>query len=124
MEQVLIRVPASPVYARVVRLVTSGLASRLRFTIDDIEDLKIAVDELCGYLTGPHGRDGTLQIRFVVADDGIEIRGSGEFADGDTIRTDLSDFSRVILETVVDQATLERVDGVPSFYVVKKKATV
>lgn len=40
-----IRVPAKPQYVGVARLTISGLASRLGFTYDEIEDLKIASSE-------------------------------------------------------------------------------
>ena len=121
MEKVSIRIPANPAYLNVVRLVASGLASRLKFTIDEIEDLKIAVDEMSAYLTGTNGRDGTMEISFVIDDDRIEIQGSGDFAPGQKVRTDLTDFSRVILETVVDEASLEQADGNPVFSLVKSK---
>ena len=121
MDRVAVTIPSSPQYLQVVRLVAAGVASRLKFTLDDIEDLKIAVDELCAYLTGAQGRDGTLHITFTVHDDLIEIEGTGEFTPGDKIRTDLTDFSKVILETVVDSASLEKTDGVPVFKLAKRK---
>jgi serine/threonine-protein kinase RsbW len=40
-----IRVPAKPQYVSVIRLAVSGLATRLGFTYDEIEDLKIATGE-------------------------------------------------------------------------------
>ncbi len=40
-----LRVPADSAYAAVLRTTTAGLAARLDFTIDDIEDLRIAVGE-------------------------------------------------------------------------------
>ncbi|RHW34883.1 anti-sigma B factor RsbW [Lysinibacillus yapensis] len=40
-----IRVPAKPQYVSVIRLTVSGLASRVGFSYDEIEDLKIAVSE-------------------------------------------------------------------------------
>jgi hypothetical protein len=116
-----VKIPASPEYLSVVRLIVSGLASRLRFTIDDIEDLKIAVDELSAYLTGAQGREGTLHIACDVHDDHIEIRGSGYFSAGTKVRTDLTDMSRKILDTVVDEAVLVQTDGVPTFRLVKTK---
>ncbi|MDQ3940729.1 MAG: hypothetical protein M3238_05195 [Actinomycetota bacterium] len=121
MERVSIRIPASPAYLNVVRLVAAGLASRLKFTIDEIEDLKIAVDEMSAYLTGAQGRDGSLEVSFIVSDDRIEIRGQGDFAPGQKIRTDLTDLSRVILQTVVDSAALEQTDGTPVFSLSKSK---
>ena len=40
-----LRIPADSAYLSVLRTVTAGLAARLDFTLDDIEDLRIAVDE-------------------------------------------------------------------------------
>ena len=121
MDTISINIPASPEYLRVVRLIASGLASRLRFTIDDIEDLKIAVDELSAYLTGAQGREGTLEIAFDIHDDRIDIRGAGHFASGTKVRTELTEMSRMILKTVVDDAQLQQLDGMPTFRLSKTK---
>lgn len=121
MGTVAIKIPASPAYLHVIRLIAAGLASRLGFTIDEIEDLKIAVDELCAYLTGAQGREGELQVKFQVHDDRLEIQGLGHFAPGQKVRTDLTEFSRMILETVVDSASLEQFDGSPTFTLTKRK---
>jgi serine/threonine-protein kinase RsbW len=121
MDKVSVRIPAMPQYLQVVRLMAAGLANRLGFTIDDIEDLKIAVDELAAYLTGAHGRAGTLEIFFRVHDDRIEIAGSGHLDAGSRTRTELTEFSRLILETVVDEASLTSSDGTPGFRLVKNK---
>lgn len=40
-----IRIPAKPQYVSVIRLSISGLATRIGFLYDEIEDLKIAVSE-------------------------------------------------------------------------------
>jgi hypothetical protein len=117
-----IRIPASPEYVSVVRLVVAGIASRLGFTIEDIEDLKIGVDELSAYLTGTHGREGTLEIRFSVQGNRIEIDGVGNLSSSQKVRTELTEFSRMILDTVADTASLQQVDGHPSFRLVKSKA--
>lgn len=121
MDKVSISIPASPQYLQVVRLIAAGLASRLTFTIDEIEDLKIAVDELAAYLTGTQGREGTLEIEFGVESDRIEIKGTGKFAPGDKIRTELTELSRQILKTVADDAVLELNDGLPSFSLTKNR---
>jgi hypothetical protein len=83
METVSIRVPASPEFVQVVRLVAAGLAARLHFTLDEIADLKIGVDELTAYLTGPQGRDGDLEIIFSVGEDRLQsgvIEPEGRYA--------------------------------------------
>jgi serine/threonine-protein kinase RsbW len=120
-ETVSIRIPASPEYLHVVRLVTSGLAARVGFTLDDIEDLKIGVDELAAYLTGPQGRDGALEIRFSVGDDHIEIHGAARVGTPQAMRTDLTEMSRMILETVADSAVLTEDDLGPCFRLVKRR---
>lgn len=43
-------VPAKPDYVRLLRAVTAGLAARLEFTYDRIEDLRLAVSEACATL--------------------------------------------------------------------------
>ena len=115
MHTVTIRIPASPAYLQVVRLVAAGLATRVGFTLDEIEDLKIGVDELSAYFTGTQGRDGSLEIRFAVHDDKLEIAGIGHFAPGQKVRTDLTEFSKMILQTVADDASLSQVNGTPTF---------
>lgn len=121
MDKISVQIPASPAYLQVVRLIAAGLASRLGFTIDEIEDLKIGVDELSAYMTGAQGRDGDLSITFTIDGDCIKIDGSGSFGPGQKVRTELTDFSKMILSTVVDGAALTQVDGRPSFELSKRK---
>jgi serine/threonine-protein kinase RsbW len=122
-ETISIKIPASPEYIQVVRLVAAGLASRLSFTLEDIEDLKIAVDELSAYITGAHGRSGTLAVSFTLNDDEIQISGTGEYTQRYELRTELTEFSRMILETVSDSAELSASDGKPTFSLVKSKTS-
>ena len=59
-----LRLPADGAYASVLRTTTAGLAARLDFTIDDIEDLRIAASEASA-LVLPEADDGTdLLCRF------------------------------------------------------------
>jgi serine/threonine-protein kinase RsbW len=70
-------VPALTAYLGVVRTATAGLAARLSFTLDEIEDLRIAVDQACVMLlalprpTPPEA--ATLTCRFRVFDDGLAV---------------------------------------------------
>ena len=121
MEKVTLRIPAEPAYVQVIRLIAAGLASRLELTLEDIDDIRIAVDELATYLVGLHGREGTLEVHFMLHDDRIEIHGRGHFAAGEKVRTDLTELSRMILATVTDSASLEAIDGSPGFALTKKR---
>jgi serine/threonine-protein kinase RsbW len=53
-----LRIPADSAYLGVLRTATAGLAARLDFTLDDIEDLRIAVDEACAMVL-PQARQST-----------------------------------------------------------------
>ena len=41
------RIPSGPEWVRVVRLAVLGVASRMKFSYDDVEDIKLAVSEAC-----------------------------------------------------------------------------
>jgi serine/threonine-protein kinase RsbW len=119
-ETVRLKIPALPEYVGVVRLVAAGLAARLSFTFEDIEDLKIAVDELCAYLTGPQGRPGDLELAFKVSDRSIELVGTARLGDNQPVRGKLTELSRMILDTVTDEASLEAGDGLPTIRLLKR----
>ena len=53
-----LRLPADSAYVSVLRTTSAGLAARLDFTLDDIEDLRMAVGEACA-LVLPSAEDGT-----------------------------------------------------------------
>ena len=57
-----IRLPADSAYLSVLRTATAGLAARLDFTLDEIEDLRIAVDEACAMLLPHADRDGPADL--------------------------------------------------------------
>jgi serine/threonine-protein kinase RsbW len=46
-EEVLLQIPGSPAYISVVRQAIGGLASRMPFTSQDVDDIKLAVGEAC-----------------------------------------------------------------------------
>jgi serine/threonine-protein kinase RsbW len=69
-----LRVPADPAYLSVVRTATAGLAARLKLTLDEIEDLRIAVDEACSLLLGGRSHPGrTLNASFSVGNSTISV---------------------------------------------------
>ncbi len=79
-----LQLPAVGAYLSVLRSATAGLAARLNFTLEEIEDLRIAVDEACALLlpsavTGAHLdcefelRDAELRVSVsVLTLDGVE----------------------------------------------------
>ncbi|GAA0351825.1 anti-sigma B factor RsbW [Bacillus horti] len=70
-----LKIPAKPEYVGVVRLLISGVASRFGFSMDDIEDIKLAVAEACTNATlhAYEGGDGKIIIGCTGYDDRLEI---------------------------------------------------
>ena len=59
-----LEIPASGVYLSVVRAAATGLAAQLQFTYEEIDDLRIAVDEACTQLLARRGSAETLRIDY------------------------------------------------------------
>jgi serine/threonine-protein kinase RsbW len=72
-DRVTIRMPAEGAYLSVLRTATAGLAARLDFTLDEIEDLRIAVDEACGLLLSQATPGADLDCDFTLAEDSVTI---------------------------------------------------
>ncbi|MGH3658680.1 MAG: anti-sigma regulatory factor [Micromonosporaceae bacterium] len=70
---VVLSVPAESAYLSVLRTATAGLAARLHFTLDEIEDLRIAVDEACAMLVTDAADNTDLTCRFSVAEDVLSV---------------------------------------------------
>ena len=72
-DQVIVRMPADGAYLSVLRTATAGLAARLDFTLDDIEDLRIAVDEACAMLLSQAIPGSSLECSFTLSPDDMTI---------------------------------------------------
>ncbi len=77
-----IRLPADGAYLSVLRTATTGLAARLDFTLDDIEDLRIAVDEACAMLLHQTVPGSDLVCVFELGRDVLSIQVSAPTMDG------------------------------------------
>ena len=70
---VVLVVPADGSYLAVLRTATAGLAARLQFTLDEIEDLRIAVDEACAILLSVASAQTEVTSQFEVTDSALSI---------------------------------------------------
>ncbi|WP_134768626.1 anti-sigma factor [Nocardioides sp. 1609] len=104
-----LRLPADSAYASVLRTTTAGLAARLDFTIDDIEDLRIAVGE-ANAMVLEHAADGTdLVTGFHLAPGQMTISVGARTA-GNPV-PDLDSFAWQVLTTLATSADIESRDG-------------
>lgn len=111
--EVRLSVPARPEYLRLARLTASGLASRLGFSYEEVEDLRLALDELCFALVGVDGRPGRLRLCYTTSDTAIEVVAVLEEA-GRAVAPSLSQLGRQILAALVDDHALSDGAGVGS----------
>jgi serine/threonine-protein kinase RsbW len=67
-------IPARAEYVSIVRLTASGVANRMGLDIEQIEDIKVAISEVCNraVLMDSTG-DGTCSLRFILAEDKLTI---------------------------------------------------
>ncbi|OIK16137.1 anti-sigma B factor RsbW [Bacillus sp. MUM 116] len=76
MDYIEMKIPAKPEYVGVIRLTLSGITSRMGFTYEEIEDIKIAVSEACTNAVQHAYRDdedGEVVLGFGIYKDKLEI---------------------------------------------------
>lgn len=72
-DQVTVRMPAAGAYLSVLRTATAGLAARLDFTLDEIEDMRIAVDEACAMVLSQAIPGSNLECVFSLGQDEMTV---------------------------------------------------
>jgi serine/threonine-protein kinase RsbW len=109
-------IPAAPEYLRLARLAAADVASRVGFSFEDIEDLRIGVDELCHLLMAPGTEDEQLELTFRLASDTVTVEGEGPArAPTDPVVVQ-SELSKQIVTAVVNEHELTRTNnGAPRF---------
>jgi serine/threonine-protein kinase RsbW len=78
-----LRLPAESAYVAVLRMTTAGLAARLDFTLDDIEDLRMAVGEACALVLEHADPGGDLHAAFDLSDGFIRVAVSADSSTAD-----------------------------------------
>lgn len=115
-----------PVQADLVvlaRLAAATVASRAGFGVEDIEDLRLAVEELCLSLVGSR-EDGRLHLNYECEGDSITVKcgyeseGNANGARG----ADADDLSLRILDALVDEHGHEPRDGRPGAWLRKRRS--
>ena len=100
-----LEIPASGAYLAVARAAATGLAAQLQFTYEEIDDLRIAVDEACTQLLARRGSATTLNVAYRLED--AELRVDVSIEAPDCSRT-----SSVMADRIC-QAKVSRASGSP-----------
>ena len=85
-ETIKMEIASNPQYVSVIRLTTSGIANKIGFCLEDIEDIKVAVSEACTNAI-KHSLDNKFSVEYTIFENGltITILDSGKGYDVDSI---------------------------------------
>jgi serine/threonine-protein kinase RsbW len=108
-EQVVrLSVPAALEYVRIIRLTGSGVASRLSFDVEEIENLRVAIDELAS-MAIEAADGGLLEITFLSGENELRIEGCAPAKAGAEVGIDA--LTGQILKAVIDDYELRTDSG-------------
>jgi len=108
-ETVMVRIPPNPEHLALLRTAVAGFAARDHFTLDQVDDLRLAVEEGAVQLLKHVAGEG-LTLTVTRTDPGIEVRLSAD-VDSDQPVIDEESFSWVILRALADDVSIEMQQG-------------
>jgi serine/threonine-protein kinase RsbW len=115
-------VPADPAYVSVLRTVTASLAARRDFTIEEIDDLRIAVDEASSLLLPHVAPDSQLAATFTATDDSLTARVTVSAPGNFAIAIDTTSFAWMVLAALADTVATDHADDTLSVTLSKTRS--
>jgi serine/threonine-protein kinase RsbW len=98
-----LEIPASGAYLAVARAAATGLAAQLQFTYEEIDDLRIAVDEACTQLLARRGGATTLNVAYHLEESELRVDVSIEAPDDGRPPLARDTFAWQILSAMTDE---------------------
>ena len=109
-----VTIPANANHVHVLRAVAASVAARLPMSLDDVDDLRLAVDEAAARLLQLRG-GGELTLVVGATPDGLDVSVSSDAESSTWPGPDTkSTLPWKILTALADQVAFERRDGVAS----------
>lgn len=100
-------IPATNDHIRFARLMASAVGSRLGFDFDTLEDLRIAVSELCTSVTEGSRSSGPMTLTYRGDANGVRVTGHAPIAEGSPPPQPPSELTLQILNAVAGDHTFE-----------------
>ena len=100
-------IPAAPAYIRLARLVASGYAAQVGATVDDIDDVRTVVDELCSMLVAHADADDGIDLHLVADDDVVRATAAAPLRRA----WDPDELAEGVVKVLVDSYEAAVVDG-------------
>jgi serine/threonine-protein kinase RsbW len=107
-DRVSLRVPARSEYAKTVRLTAASLATRLGWSYDSVDDIRMAAEEAFIYAVDTVPEGGEVDFTFLVDEDsiGMEVALGAEIGVSDEDVERRTTYATFILEAVCDSYDL------------------
>ena len=119
---VTVKVPPTAGHLALLRTAVGGFAARDHFTLDQVDDLRMAVEESAvQLLRHVSGEDITLEV--FATDPGVEIRLHADVSGSDPV-IDESSFSWTILRALADDLRIEMRQGHATIVLTKHRINV
>jgi serine/threonine-protein kinase RsbW len=112
-----VRIPAAVVYVATLRLTAASLAARCDLTIDDIEDLRLAVDEACALLLPHAGQGGALTASFHLMPGRLAVAASVTTAED--AEPDRAGFAWTVLGALANSVDVDQRDNTMTITITK-----
>ena len=139
-EVIELNIPAKPEFLNIMRLTIAGIGERMGFSVDDIEDIKIAIGEVCINVIHHAYKDvqgeALIYIKFFVYPDklGIAVKDSGKGADQERVEKYLKSTGRekvegiglgmYLMKTLMDEVNYKSLPDGNEVRMVKRKVGV
>jgi serine/threonine-protein kinase RsbW len=107
--------PAAPEYLRLARIATADAASRAGLDYEEIDDVRIAVSELCSLVSVDPA--ATVTLAFHSSTGALTVEGEARTGSAEITPNELSE---AIVTAVADEHSLATDNGVTHFRVVKR----
>ena len=131
-ETVQLIIPCRPEYVGVARLAVLGIASRMPFSYDEVEDVRLAVGEACTHAVERAGTaDATIRIVSTLNSHALTIEVKDDVAEADVAApteearlleeagVDQQGLGALLMEILVDEVKIETTSGGTSVLLTK-----
>ncbi|MHB8061843.1 MAG: ATP-binding protein [Ruminiclostridium sp.] len=107
-DNVTLVLPAKSEFVSTARLTASSVASRIGFNIDEVEDIKVAVSEVCNIILSKMGDEiSQYKISFGIDSDKLEITFTGDEIELDCFDSTVeNEYGLYIMKALMDSVEL------------------
>ena len=112
-------IPAEMRFLRIARLTAAGIAGDLGFGLQDVEDLRVAVDEMCAALIDRADPGTEFELAYTISEGRIDIEGRSPQTGAPP---ELHPVARELLSMTADHFSIDGGDDGRRFELVKRRS--